>query len=799
RAAAPSCEQPRAGPARISLLQERLWFLAQIDPASTAYHVNVAVRLTGTLHPSVLESALDEVVKRHEILRTTFANSGDTAIQIVHPDWPARLPVIDIRDDAFGSRPFNLEATPAWRAALVRESESEWVLLLCMHHLIGDAWSLAVFAKELSLLYSASIERRTVTLPAPLQYAAFSEWHRQRFEEDGFLRTQLEWWKRQLAGPLTELRLFSGRAPKTPLLSRGASYQQRFAAGLPELLRALSRKENATLFMTLLAGFKTLLYCYSGQEDVIVGTDVANRNHLEAESAIGFFVNTIVLRTDLKSNPDFREVLRRVRNTALGAYAHQDTPFHQIVQAVNPARDAGRNPLFQVLFLLQNTPQAAIEIPGVRATPLELGHDSAAFDLSVLTQETPDGGIVAVFRYDTAKFEAGAIARMAGDFERILNEAAARAETRLAEFRKMAGEEVTKPVDPKPKALRGLEGLTKKAAAPQRFQTGSLVKSRVFEPGRKLPLIVEPAVPEIDTVPWLRESREWIEARMVEHGGILFRGFHVDSAERLEGFAREMCHKLIEYGERSSPRTSIQGRVYSSTDHPPDQRILLHCEQSYTLEWPMRIWFCCLEPALRGGRTPIASTREITQSIDPRVVDEFSKRGVMYVRNYGGGLGLPWQDAFQTSDRQAVEDYCRQAAIDFEWRGEERLRTRQLRPALRKHPSTAEWLWFNHALFFHVSSLDPATRESILAGVPEDELPFNTYYGDGGRIEESELQPIRDAYASAEFSFDWERGDVLVLDNMLAAHGREAFEGARKIAVVMGDPYRASSGAASAV
>jgi len=216
---------------------------------------------------------------------------------------------------------------------------------------------------------------------------------------------------------------------------------------------------------------------------------------------------------------------------------------------------------------------------------------------------------------------------------------------------------------------------------------------------------------------------------------------------------------------------------------------VLHNEQSYTLNWPMKIWFCCQQPAQQGGRTPIAGSREIYRRLDPALIRLFEKKSVMYVRNYGDGLGLPWQEVFQTRVRAEVEEHCRRAAIVCEWKDGDRLCTRQLRPAVRTHPKTGEWVWFNHALFFHVSSLD-VTTQAAFAGLTADELPFNTLFGDGTPIDPSLMEEIREAYREATVSFPWQTGDVLMLDNMLVAHGREPFVGPRKVVVAMADPFQ---------
>jgi alpha-ketoglutarate-dependent taurine dioxygenase len=239
------------------------------------------------------------------------------------------------------------------------------------------------------------------------------------------------------------------------------------------------------------------------------------------------------------------------------------------------------------------------------------------------------------------------------------------------------------------------------------------------------------------------------------------------------------------YDERSTPRREVEGKVYTSTEYPADQHIPMHNELSYASHWPQKIWFFCLEPPEEGGATPIADSRLVYRSIAPVVRQRFAEKGVMYVRNFGHGLGLSWQEVFQTDDPAALEGYCREAGIEVEWRSGDRLRTRSVRPAVARHPRTGEELWFNQAHLHHVSSLPAAVRESLLEVVAEEELPFNTFYGDGTEIGEAELDEVRCAYAEASIRFPWQGGDILMIDNLLVAHGRDPYTGPRKILVTM--------------
>jgi alpha-ketoglutarate-dependent taurine dioxygenase len=303
-----------------------------------------------------------------------------------------------------------------------------------------------------------------------------------------------------------------------------------------------------------------------------------------------------------------------------------------------------------------------------------------------------------------------------------------------------------------------------------------------------LPLLVEPAAPGVDLMAWTAANRELVERKLLEHGGILFRGFALQGAEDLDAFIRASSGESLEYRERSSPRTAVKGNIYTSTDYPPSYPIFLHNENSYQSEWPLRIFFFCRLPALTGGETPIADCRKVLAGIDPDIRERFASRGWMVQRNFGDGFGLTWQTVFQTSDPRQVEEHCRTRGIEVEWKEDGRLRTRAVRPALTRHPRLGEPVWFNHATFFHVSTLEPAVRDSLLDEFEEGDLPANTYYGDGTPIEPEVMDHLRAAYRQATVSFPWQKGDLLLLDNMLVAHGRAPFTGPREILVGMAEP-----------
>ena len=316
----------------------------------------------------------------------------------------------------------------------------------------------------------------------------------------------------------------------------------------------------------------------------------------------------------------------------------------------------------------------------------------------------------------------------------------------------------------------------------------ALVQAGPLRPGLDLPLAVQPAVDDLNLTEWAVSNPGFIEDRLLQHGGILFRNFNVGAESAYDCFVRSVTQELLDYHEPSSPRTEVGDKIYTSTEYPADERIELHNELSYSHVWPRKIFFFCLTPAEEGGETPIADSRRVFELLDPGLKKRFIEKGVMYVRNFYEELGLPWQRVFRTADRAVAERYFRRAGMKHEWKNGVGLRVSQVRPAAASHPKTGEVVWFNQAHLFHVSNMGPAAQESLRALYREEELPSNAYYGDGSPIEVSVLDEIREAYRLAATTFPWRRGDILMLDNMLVAHGRASFVGARRILVAMAEP-----------
>lgn len=321
------------------------------------------------------------------------------------------------------------------------------------------------------------------------------------------------------------------------------------------------------------------------------------------------------------------------------------------------------------------------------------------------------------------------------------------------------------------------------------ISSAELVKLELMQPEQPLPLVIKPAVDGVNLLAWAANNRELIETKLLQHGGILFRNFKITDVADFEQFIQTISGSLLEYSYRSTPRTQVSGRIYTSTEYPADQFIPLHNEMAYALNWPMKIFFFCVKAADTGGETPIADSRKVFQRLDPRIKEQFIQKKIRYVRHYGEGLDLHWENVFQTSNQSDVEHYCRSAGIEFEWKNTGNLRTSQVCQAVATHPKTGEKVWFNQAHLFHVSGLKPEVRESLLSIFKESDLPRNAFYGDGSTIEPSVLDEIRQIYQQEAVIFPWQEGDILMLDNMLTAHGRMPYLGSRKVVVGMAEPF----------
>ena len=446
---------PGDGPLPLSFAQQRLWFLDNMEPGNPYYNMPAALRLSGDVRVSALERAIDEIIRRHEVLQASYVLLQGQPRQVRTPGRGPVLRIVDVSSLDEASReeqvrllaaadarqPFDLSAGRVVRATLIKCDEDSHTILFAMHHIVSDGWSLAIVVRELSVLYEAFCEGRPSPLAeVPIQYADFAVWQRKWLESDG-LKSQLAYWKAQLGGQLPTVSIRTDRPRPAIETFRGADEIDLIPNDVIQALNRLSTRENVTLFMTLVAAYKTLLYRNIGQDDIVVGTDLAGRNRAELERLVGFFVNLLVLRSDLSGNPTFRQLLARVRETAMGAFANQDVPFDRLVEELQPKRHRSRTPLFQMLFVMENIPLETLRLPGLTMTPMSNQANTARFDLALFVREQ-EAGLVTKWTYKTDLFDRSTIHRLANQYRALLENIAAAPDTRLKELELRTQEEI---------------------------------------------------------------------------------------------------------------------------------------------------------------------------------------------------------------------------------------------------------------------------------------------------------------------------------------------------------------------
>src|SRR6185437_161914 len=532
--AIPLVRVSRDRPLPLSYAQQRLWFLSQLEPESPSYNIPSAIRLSGVLDVKALERALNALVARHESLRTVFQVVDDEPVQVVLSDQSCKLEIAGQSSvteamtsiTAAAARPFDLGREPGFRALLIKLSDADHILLLNIHHIVSDGWSMAILYRELGLLYQG------VSLPElPIQYADYAVWQKdwlqgQRLEE------LLDYWKSHLAGAPEVLELPLDR-PRPPLQgSRGEKVSFVLPGELSDRLQSSSRREGVTSFMTLLAAFQVLLARLTQRDDVVVGTDLANRTRVETEGLIGFFVNLLPVRTRLSGNPTFMALLQQVKEVMLEAYARQELPFEKLVEELKPPRDLSRNPLVQVLFVMQNTPRTELELPGVKVEWLELGSETSRFDLVLFVSEN-EGRITGRWLYNAELFERPTIERMSTQFERLLDQVVSNTSIRV--------ESLPIESEEKPEPVKTVRRVRRKSVNLDQL---SQVKTRLLSEAETLPLLIEPEREDVDLAEWAATNDDFVNSKLLRHGALLFRGFDVPAVRDFERFAQTLCPSL---------------------------------------------------------------------------------------------------------------------------------------------------------------------------------------------------------------------------------------------------------------
>lgn len=797
-------------PAWLSFGQQQMWFLDQLAPGTSTYNIPDVMQVTGPLNVEALEKALRSVAARHEVLRTHYCSVNGSPIPAVQNSWAFKIKLFDLTYLPESQReaqakciiqkqvrqPFDISRDLMLRAMLVRLSPDQHRLLILTHHIAWDVSSRAVLYRELRALYQGFISGHAVRLgELPIQYSDFAAWQRQRLQGE-FFKEQAAYWREQLGDAANVLNLPTDRPRPAAQTFHGAKHFFSLSPFLTDAAKTLSREQNATLFMTLLAGFVAFLNGFTGQADISVGSPMVGRSYPELEDLIGFFINTAVLRFQLSPTTTFRQLVEQARTVTLGAHAHPDLPFEKLVEIIRPRRDPSRMALVQVNFRVQSAATPGLELPDLAIEPMFEFIDTGTSKFDLALEIAPDGSDDSFFEYNTDLFELSTMARLVNQFEQVLTEllrqpnAPITALNVLSHLRRRTHTVENISANPKIKSLKDFK---RKAVD----LSQATIRTSTLQPGRKLPLVVTPAVENFDLADWARTNREFINAKVLEHGAVLLRGFNLDSPADFERVAASICAELYgEYGDL--PREGVAGKIYKSTPYPADKMILYHNESSHMSRWPQKINFYCAQPAEQGGATPVADCREVARCMDPVILQKFEEKGLKYVRNFSPGLDVSWQQFFHTNDRHEVEAACMQAGMTCEWAGNDGLRVGQACQAVTRHPKTGEKVFFNQVQLHHVYCLDPAVRDSLLSIFKREELPRHVYYGDGTEIEDSVMEYVGQVYEQCAVRFQWQKGDMITIDNMLVCHARDPHVGARKICVAMGEMITAREVAALA-
>ncbi|BBP64618.1 hypothetical protein PHLH5_21590 [Pseudomonas sp. Cab53] len=806
---------PRHQPLPLSFSQQRLWFLDRFEGPSAAYNMSTVVRLRGALDIPALQAALQTVLERHESLRTAFQLNGDQPCQVFSPApvvdlTPTELAPLDgeqqahtlqrLIDEQAGT-PFDLQQAPMLRARLLRLGADDHVLQLVLHHIATDAWSMGILVQELITGYQAYTRGSTPDLPVlPVQYADYAYWQRSEAQQRQLARA-IDYWRRQLdaAPTLIPLPLDYPRPARPDY--QGAALEQRFSPAQAQVLKAYAQQQRATLFMVLLNAFNSLMQRATGANDFIVGTDLANREHPALEHLIGFFVNVLPIRARLSEGEGFDERLQRLREDCLSAFQHQQVPFDKLVEELQPPRTPGVNPLVQVLFVMQNTPTGNASLADLAVEHLAPRQESSKFDLAVFVEEDEAQGLNVRWVYRTGVLQEATVKRLEQGFESLVERIASASGQALDDWswRLAHPQDSSAPTQPEAPAddatARSARKLSKLSKLKQTRATAvsqlahEQVRTRTLIAGQPLPLVIEPLLGDLDPAHWALQARAWINEQLRTHGGLLFRGFNLPDAAAFEQFAQAIEPDLYgTYGDL--PKNTSGKNIYHSTPYPEQHMILFHNESSHLPQWPRKQWFYCETPSPVGGCTPIVDCRQVLARLPDDIVARLKSQGLLYVRHFTDKLDVRWQDFFKTQQREEVERQCQASGMRWEWLGADNLRIAQHCPAIVEHPETGELSFFNQVQLHHTACLEPEVRSNLINLFGPQHLPRNVYYGDGSVIEDAVMDVIGAAYEDCAVRFAWQKGDMVMLDNMLVAHARDPFEGERKICVAMGQMMR---------
>ncbi|SFG29308.1 amino acid adenylation domain-containing protein [Novosphingobium sp. CF614] len=800
---------PRAATMPIAPLQHRLWLIDRLGQAGSAYAMAASFEIIGELDPAATQSALNAIVARHEILRTCYPENDDgDPVTVVAPSLMLDIPLHDLTGfpeaereaqaqrlaASHAARPFDLASGPLVRAELIRLDAQTWHMPIAMHHIVADGWSVGVLARDLAAAYRAARAGEAPTWqPLAVQYADYAAWQH-RLLAGARLEAEQNFWREYLRGAPSVLSLPTDRPRPAIASTTGGSLQFEIPGDLASQVENWGRSRGATPFMALLTLFLVLLHEESAYDELIVGTDTAGRSTPELEELIGFFVNVVPFRSRAAPENSFNDLLDRTRRTALDVLEHDILPFERIVDVSGAAKDRSRNPLVQHLFVMQNVPGGALHLDDCTIRQLPPAERHSKFDIALFVEPARAGSteaapMIADWVFATSLYDTETIRRLHARWIAIIERAmtdpdqtAVAGQTLPALGSKTEAKSMDGPSSPPDMMASKLSMLGKKAlSGPAR----ATVSQTLLADGATMPIVLSPSEPDIDPASWAHDNQALIAALLLKHGAVLFRGFDLPGAHAFRAFADAMQPDGLygAYGDLP-PNKDAEG-LYNSTPYPEQEMILFHNESSHLDRWPRKQWFFAEETAVSGGCTPIVDCREMLRRLPADVVAQFERRGLLYVRTFIPHLDVGWRDFFRTDNREVINDRCAREGMDCRWLDDETLQTRLWAPAVIRHPLTGETSFFNQVQLHHPHCLDPEIRSDLLEIAGIERFPRNVLFGDGAPIPDEIMALIGTTYEDCAVRFTWQRGDTLMVDNMMTAHARDPFEGRRRVLVAM--------------
>jgi len=778
----------------LSPIQRRLWLVNKLDPFNTAYNMTSVLTLKGDVSKPQLENCFAFLVERHEILRTAFVtvDDGETGRMQIKAVTSIDIIEIDLREcsdeiraiefkqivDAAKGHHFDLARPLLLRVDWVKISANESTLIITIHHICADGWSISIMIRDFISAYSAlqSKEVPRVT-PLALRYGDYADREAAK-QTDDYQKEALAFWKSYLRQAPTKLALKEDRQRPSVFNPEGAVVRFSLPYDTKHKLEKLAREQDSSAFMVLFASFSLLLHQQVG-DDLLIGTDVSRRDDPALENIVGFFVNLVPLRSRLNREATFIDHIGHIREAVLSAFEHGDLPFDQLVEALQLDRDRSRNPLVQALFVMQNAPNTRFEIPGL-AIEIEPQNDrSSKFDMALFIADS-DRGYEAEWVFATSLFHYETVKGWASAWQLLLEKAISSPMSRV--------DALIGPAEPLKTKAAQANKLAKLVTISKKPVSGSAKRELVrMTPigSRNMPLKIEPAVGGLDPYAWAQDNRALISDKLAIHAALLLRGFDLPTPNAFETFAEALEPQLHScYGDL--PKKEGSEKVYQSTPYPEQQMILYHNESAHLPTWPQRQMFYCELPSLHGGATPIVDGREMLKLLPSDIVQKFERKSLLYVRTFAERFDVSWQSFFKTDKKEELENRLNAENVQYRWTDRGFLQTRTLCPAVITHPDTRESVFFNQMQLHHVSCLDKEVRKNLIGLFGHENMPRNVYYGDGEPIEDEVIDIIGRAYEDCAVRFTWKKGDVLLVDNMLAAHARDPFQGKRKIVVAMG-------------